>query len=91
MVVHSRVTAQPAAEPCRKGPWGMSPHALPELRRRRCEIQTAAMAPPQKILGSFVQQIGLGKPDGDMITANPAAVMYVPKAETVEGKIAGRA
>jgi hypothetical protein len=44
------------------------------------------MAPPQKILGSFVQQIGLGKALGDMITANPAMVI-VPQSETVEGKM----
>jgi hypothetical protein len=59
---------------------------LPELRRAVAKSRRLPMAPPQKILGSFVQQIGLGKPDGDMITANPAAVI-VPKAETVEGKM----
>jgi hypothetical protein len=59
---------------------------LPELRRAVAKSRRLSMAPPQKILGAFVQQIGVGKADGDMITANPSMVI-VPKRETVEGKM----
>jgi hypothetical protein len=59
---------------------------LPELRRAVAKSRRLSMAPPQKIFRAFVQQIGLGKVDGDMITANPAMVI-VPKLETVEGKM----
>ena len=59
---------------------------LPELRRAVAKSRRLSMAPPQKILGSFVQQIGLGRGDGDTITANPTMVI-VPQPETVEGKM----
>jgi len=59
---------------------------LPELRRAVAKSRRLAMAPPQKILASFVQQIGLGRVDGALITANPAMVV-VPEPETVEGKM----
>jgi hypothetical protein len=59
---------------------------LSELRRAVAKSRRLSMAPPQKILGSFVQQIGLGRADGDMITANPGMVI-VPRPETVEGKM----
>jgi hypothetical protein len=61
----------------------MPPYSGAGVTPRCCQIQTAVYGAPQKILGSFVQQKGLGKVDGDMITANPA--MVVP--ETVEGKM----
>ena len=59
---------------------------LPELRRAVAKSRRLSMVPPQKILGAFVQQIGLGNSDGDVITANPAMVI-VPRPETVEGKM----
>jgi hypothetical protein len=59
---------------------------LTELRRAVAKSRRLSMAPPQKILRSFVQQIGLGKVEGDMITANPGMVV-VPGPETVEGKM----
>jgi hypothetical protein len=61
---------------------------LAELRRAVSKSRRLSMAPPQKILRSFVQQIGLGTANGDMITANPAMVI-VPGPETVEGKMLG--
>jgi hypothetical protein len=45
-----------------------------ELRRAVAKSRRLSMAPPQKILGAFVQDIGLAKINGAIVHANPSMV-----------------
>lgn len=59
---------------------------LGELRRAVSKSRRLSMAPPQKILGAFIQQIGLGHVDGEMVTAS-SGMVSIPRTSAVEGKI----
>jgi hypothetical protein len=57
-----------------------------ELRRAVAKSRRLSMAPPQKILGAFVQDIGLAKINGAIVHANPSMVT-VPDPDSIEGKL----
>jgi RNA polymerase alpha subunit/sigma-70-like protein len=59
---------------------------LSELRRAVAKSRRLIMAPPQKILGAFVERIGLGHVDGDIVIAN-SGVGAAPAEDSVEGRI----
>jgi hypothetical protein len=59
---------------------------IAELRRAVARSRRLAMAPPQKILGAFVQDIGLARMDGATVHANPSMVT-VPDPDSIEGKM----
>ncbi len=66
---------------------GVSPRIrLAELRRAVSKSRRLPMVPPQRILGAFIKQIGLGSLEGEMVTGNPAMVT-IPSSETIEGKM----
>jgi hypothetical protein len=66
---------------------GVSPRIrLSELRRAVAKSRRLSMAPPQKILGAFVERFGLGAINAEIVEAIPA-VVAIPNSESIEGKI----
>jgi Bacterial RNA polymerase, alpha chain C terminal domain/Sigma-70, region 4 len=59
---------------------------LSELRRAVSKSKRLIMAPPQRVLGVFVERLGLGHLDGDTITAN-SGVGAAPSEDSVEGRM----
>lgn len=66
---------------------GVSPRIrLSELRRAVAKSRRLSMAPPQKILGAFVESFGLGTIHAEVVKAIPTMVT-VADPESIEGKI----
>lgn len=66
---------------------GVSPQIrLSELRRAVAKSRRLPMAPPQNILGVFVENTGLGKIEGSIISASPDSAT-APDSGSVEGKM----
>ena len=66
---------------------GVSPRIrLSELRRAVAKSRRLSMAPPQKILGAFVESFGLGTIHAEVVEAIPTMVT-VADPELIQGKI----
>src|SRR5262249_6492687 len=66
---------------------GVTPRIrLSELRRAVGRSRGLSMAPPQKILGAFVESVGLGTINAEIVEATLSMVAS-PSPESVEGKI----
>ena len=61
---------------------------LVELRKSVARSRRLAVAPPQRILGAFVERIGLGNVVDGVVVANPSAVCP-PSADSAEGILLG--
>ena len=59
---------------------------ISELRRAVGKSRRLPMVPPQKILGTFIAKVGLGRLEGETITANPGRSLP-PVPDSAEGRM----
>jgi hypothetical protein len=61
---------------------------LSELRRAVSKSRRLAMCPPQKVLGTFIERLGLGRVEESIVLANPGSGK-APTEDSAEGIMLG--